>query len=197
MHLAIADVSGKGVPAALLMSSLRAALHSNVAHLSSPAEVVGSINRLMYESTSPEKFATFFYGVLDTDRHELVYANAGHNYPLVVSSKREPVRLTQGGLILGAFANATYEEGHLQLEPGDTLFMYTDGVTEATGDNEEDFGEDRLQELLCRDCRNAPRQLVEEVLREVRTFTHGADPADDVTMLVIQRCVQEGNGTVG
>jgi sigma-B regulation protein RsbU (phosphoserine phosphatase) len=197
LHLAIADVSGKGVPAALLMSSLRAALHSNVAHVSSPSEVVSRINRLMYESTAPEKFATFFYGVLDTNSHELVYSNAGHNYPLVVRSNREPVRLTQGGLILGAFANAAYEEGHLTLEPGDTLFMYTDGVTEATDDNEEDFGEERLQELLCHRCQHEPRELVEEVLREVRAFTHGAEPGDDVTMLVIQRCSLEGNGTLG
>jgi len=195
LHLAIADVSGKGVPAALLMSSLRAALHSNVAHLSSPSDVVSRINRLMYESTAPEKFATFFYGVLNTTTHELVYANAGHNYPLLVRADQDPVRLSQGGLILGAFDNARYEEGRLQLQPGDTLFLYTDGVTEATDDNEEDFGEERLQALLCRDCKRPPRELVEEVLRQVRDFTHGADPADDVTMLVIQRsALQETNG---
>jgi sigma-B regulation protein RsbU (phosphoserine phosphatase) len=177
------------------MSSLRAALHSNVAHVSSPSEVVRLINRLMYESTAPEKFATFFYGVLDTNTHELIYSNAGHNYPIVIRSQKEPVRLTEGGLILGAFADAQYAEGRMQMEPGDTLFLYTDGVTEATDENDEDFGEDRLQDLLVREWQSAPRQLVEGVLDQVARFTNGADPADDVTMLVIQRCgIQETNG---
>ena len=198
MHLAIADVSGKGVPAALLMSSLRAALHSNVAHALSPSQVVRRINRLMYESTAPEKFATFFYGVLDTNTHELIYANAGHNYPIVVRADKAPLCLDKGGLILGAFASAEYEEGRMHMEPGDTLFMYTDGVTEATDENDEDFGEMRLQDLLVREWRSSPRALVEGVLEQVERFTNGADRADDVTMLVIQRSSkQESNGKLG
>jgi sigma-B regulation protein RsbU (phosphoserine phosphatase) len=169
-----------------------------VAHVLTPSEVVGRINRLMYESTAPEKFATFFYGVLDTNTHELIYANAGHNYPIVVRSGKEPLCLSDGGLILGAFANAQYQEGSMQMQPGDTLFMYTDGVTEATDENDEDFGETRLQDLLVRECGSSPRALVEDVLEQIERFTNGADRADDVTMLVIQRCgKQETNGQLG
>ena len=191
LHLAIADVSGKGMAAALLMSSLRAALRSNVAHLQSPAQVLTRINTLLYESTSPEKFATFFYGVLDTENHELLYANAGHNYPVVVHADRRTTVLSDGGLVLGAFPDVHYHDGRLRFEVGDTLFLYTDGVTEATDGEESDFGEERLYELLRRTHTLCPKDLVQGVLDEVRAFALGADPADDVTMLVLQRQLQE------
>ncbi len=187
VHLAIADVAGKGMAAALLMSSLRAALRSNVEHLQSPAQVLTRINTLLYESTSPEKFATFFYGVLDTVSHELVYANAGHNYPVLVHSDRRTTELTDGGLVLGAFPDVVYSDGRLSFAPGDTLFLYTDGVTEATNAFDDDFGEERLYDLLRRSHTCAPRALVQGVLDEVRAFAAGSDPTDDVTMLVMRR----------
>jgi sigma-B regulation protein RsbU (phosphoserine phosphatase) len=187
LHLAIADVSGKGMAAALLMSSLRAALRSNVAHLRSPALVLARINELLYESTAPENFATFFYGVLDTGRHELVYANAGHNYPILLHADRSAVELKEGGLLLGAFPNAEYVDGRVCVDPGDTLFLYTDGITEATNGGDEDFGEERLHAVLQRWKGMELQEIVDRVLEEVRTFTQGVDPADDVTVLVVRR----------
>jgi serine phosphatase RsbU (regulator of sigma subunit) len=187
LHLAIADVSGKGVPAALLMSSLRAALRSHAQHLHSPAQVLERINDLLYESTSPEKFATFFYGRLDTERHELVYANAGHNYPILVHAGGRVEELSDGGLVLGIVPGARYADGRVQLGPGDTLFMYTDGVTEATDGTDDEFGPERLQALLGQSIGLGAPALVDAVLAAVRAFTRGADLGDDVTMLVVQR----------
>jgi sigma-B regulation protein RsbU (phosphoserine phosphatase) len=194
LHLAIADVAGKGMAAALLMSSLRAALRSNVPHFESPAHVLTRINNLLYESTSPEKFATFFYGVLDTERHELLYANAGHNYPVILHADNTTTELRDGGLILGAFPDIEYADGHLQLEPGETLFLYTDGITEATDRGEVDFGEERLYEILRRSQRQEPRQMVQTVLDAVKKYTAGGDPADDLTMLVLRRQGEDDNG---
>jgi serine phosphatase RsbU (regulator of sigma subunit) len=198
LHLAIADVSGKGIAAALLMSSLRAALRSMVPHLHSPGHVLTHINQLLYESTSPEKFATFFYGVLDMEKHELVYANAGHNYPILLRPDRSSVELTDGGLLLGAFPNVQYHDGTLELRPGEMLFMYTDGVTEATNGGDEDFGEARLHDFLQRAQKRELRDVVRGVLDEVRTFTRGIDPADDVTMLLVRRQARgPGDDAVG
>jgi serine phosphatase RsbU (regulator of sigma subunit) len=191
VHLAIADVSGKGVPAALLMSSLHAALRSNVAHLTSPSQVLGRMNRLLYDITSPEKFATFFYAILDTEAHVLVYANAGHNYPLVVGADGGVRELREGGLLLGAFPHAQYEDGRLEVRPGDMLFLYTDGVTEARDGADEDFGTARLHDVVARASRQGPRAAVDSVLGAVRSFTSGAERDDDVTILAIQRPARE------
>jgi serine phosphatase RsbU (regulator of sigma subunit) len=189
LHLAIADVSGKGVPAAMLMASLRAALRSNVEHLDSPAAVLERLNRLLYESTSPEKFATFFYGTLDTENHELVYANAGHNYPILVRADGSTVELADGGLVLGVFPEARYIDGKCTLKGGETLFLYTDGITEATNGGDEEFGPERLMALLSVAVGGGPERLVAQVLAEVRAFAPGADIADDMTMVVVQRAV--------
>ncbi len=189
MHLAIADVSGKGMPAALLMASLRAALRSNVQHLDSPARVLEHINDLLYESTSLEKFATFFFGTLDMRTHELVYANAGHNYPVLVRADGEVRELAEGGLVLGIVPGTCYEDGRTSLGPGDVLFLYTDGITEAMDNLEEEFGVDRLHAHLRDNVHCCASEIVDGVLREVRQFVRGLELGDDVTMLVVRRAV--------
>lgn len=192
LYLAIADVSGKGVPAALLMASLRAALRSNVQHLSSPAQVLERINDLLFESTSPEKFATFFFGVLDLCTHELVFANAGHNYPMIVRAGGEVQELVQGGLVLGIFPGTRYTDGLARLDDGDTLFLYTDGVTEASNVQEEEFGTDRLQALLQQGLQRSVDEVVGDVLGAVREFASASDPGDDITMVVVRRAAGAG-----
>jgi len=194
LHVAIADVSGKGVPAAILMSYLRAALRSNVQHLASPGEVLARINNLLYESTSPEKFATFFYGTLDTLRHELVYANAGHNYPILVRADGSTQELSDGGLVLGIVPNARYDDGRLSVGPGETLFLYTDGVTEATDGGDEEYGTERLGQVLVRAVREGPESIMDHVMLEVREFCRGSDLGDDITMVVVQRWAENGTG---
>ena len=187
LYVAIADVSGKGVPAALLMASLRAALRSNVQHLSSPAQVLERINDLLFESTSPEKFATFFFGLLDLRTHELVFANAGHNYPMILRADGAVEELTQGGLVLGIFPGTRYTDGEARLGDGDLLFLYTDGVTEASNAQEEEYGTERLLGLLQQSLDRTAEQVVADVLGAVRSFASASDPGDDITMLAVRR----------
>jgi len=190
LHLAIADVSGKGMPAALIMASLRAALRSSVQHLDSPARVLEHINDLLYESTSLEKFATFFFGTLDMQTHELVYANAGHNYPVVVRANGQVGELAEGGLVLGIVPGTGYEDGKTCLGPGDVLFLYTDGITEAMDSLEEEFGVERLHGHLRDNVHCGASEIVDGVLRKVREFVRGSELGDDVTMLVVRRAVE-------
>ncbi len=188
LHVVIADVAGKGVPAALLMASLRAALHSHVAHETSPAAVLSRLNALLFESTAIGKFATLFYATLDLETHEIVYANAGHNYPIVIAADGSCCELTDGGIVLGILPSVDYADGRLMLAAGETLFLYTDGITEATaGSHDEEFGTPRLQATLTTHCGVEPVGLVHQVLQAVRGFTGGADPEDDLTVLVLRR----------
>jgi len=188
LHVVIADVAGKGLAAALLMASLRAALHSHVAYEPSPGAVLSRLNVLLYESTSRGKFATLFYAMLDLATHEIVYANAGHNYPIVLAADGTCRELTDGGLVLGILPSVEYTDGRLALEPGETLFLYTDGITEATaGRHDEEFGAPRLHHTLRTHCSVEPDVMVHHVLHAVRGFTGGVDPEDDLTVLVLQR----------
>jgi len=191
LHIVIADVVGKGVPAALLMASLRAALRSHVEHEPSPAAVLSRLNALLFESTAEGKFATLFYATLDLDTHEIVYANAGHNYPIVIAGDGACRELTDGGIVLGILPSVDYADGRLMLAAGETLFLYTDGITEATaGAHDEEFGSTRLHATLIAHQGVEPADLVHQVLQAVRGFTGGADPQDDLTVLVLRR----GNG---
>lgn len=190
LHLAIADVSGKGVPAALLMSYLRAALRSNADGGRSPGDVLTRINQLLFESTAPERFATFFYSVLDTERHEMVYANAGHNYPILVSGSGRMAELSEGGLVLGVLPDSQYLDGRLRIDPGDVLCLYTDGITEAMNASEEEYGVERLKSVLSTAAGETPERVVESILESVHTFCAGCDPQDDLTILIAGRLSQ-------
>jgi len=188
LHVVIADVAGKGVPAALLMASLRAALRSHVAYELSPAAVLSRLNALLFESTAVGKFATLFYATLDLETHEIVYANAGHNYPIVIAADGSCRELTDGGIVLGILPTVDYADGRLMLAAGEALFLYTDGITEATaGSHDEEFGAPRLHATLTAHRDVEPVGLVDRVLQAVRGFTGGADPEDDLTLLVLRR----------
>jgi len=144
LGLMIGDVSGKGAAAALIMATLRASLRAEIRNRYSISEIMAKVNYLLWESTRPERFATLVYGVLDLRRRLLTYANAGHNPPLLCSASGEITRLSEGGLILGPFRDTQYTEGHVHLEPGDVLVMYTDGVTEALSPGGVEFWGERL-----------------------------------------------------
>ena len=184
LGLCIADVSGKGMPAALLMSNLQAVVKALAAENTSPKELVEKVNRVMWHNTKEDKFITLFYGLLDIDRKTLQYANAGHNAPILTREDGVQVRLEQGGLIVGAFQESVYDQGEIALRPGDRLVMFTDGLTEAVDRNGEEFGEKRLAE----DAR-CSRQLSAEALRRclldrVTDFC-GGEFGDDATVMVI------------
>jgi len=184
LGLCIADVSGKGMPAALLMSNLQAVVKAVAAENTSPKELVEKVNRVMWRNTTEAKFITLFYGLLDIDRKTLQYANAGHNAPVLTREDGVQVRLEQGGLIVGAFQESVYDQGEIDVRPGDRLVMFTDGLSEAVDGNGEEFGEERLTE-----ASQCNRQLSAEALRRclldrVTDFC-GGEFGDDATVLVI------------
>jgi sigma-B regulation protein RsbU (phosphoserine phosphatase) len=186
--LCIADVSGKGMPAALLMSNLQAVVKALASENTSPKDLVEKVNRVMCSNTTEAKFITLFYGLLDVDGKTLRYANAGHNAPILTRKDGAQVRLEEGGLILGIFQERSYEEGEIELRPGDRLVMFTDGLSEAVDGEGEEFGEERVVELS-----RCARQLSAEALRRrllerVTEFCAGGFD-DDATLLVV--AVQE------
>ena len=184
----LGDVAGKGPPAALLTAMVQGAFAAQVTSTDSPAALMAHINRTLVRRAIQARFVTVMYGVLDADGR-LTYCNAGHNPPVLVG-RNGVRRLDTGGLILGLFPQATYEEETLQLEEGDTLVVFSDGVTEALNAAGDEFGEERL--LPCVDeHRGSPTGvLLDRILATVKAFAAGAAQNDDVTALVLRygRC---------
>ena len=185
--LVIADVSGKGVPAALLMSAFRASLMSQEADGASPAQVAERLNAFLYRSVDPGKFVTAFMGFLDGATGRFVYANAGHNPPVLLRADGSVEWLATGGLILGILPECRFESGEAVLGTGDLLLLYTDGVTEGADAAGEQFGEDRLVASLRLLADRSCASVVSELVREVRAFEGTTGPADDVTLLAARR----------
>jgi len=146
--IAIGDVSGKGTPAALMMTLILANLRSQKRTFYTACDLVYRLNNMLYESTIQGKYASFFYGIFAQDEHKLIYTNAGHNPPIFVKSSGEVRRLTEGGIVLGFLANAEYIQREIPFEQGDVFVAYTDGITEAMNEAEEEFGEQRLIDLV-------------------------------------------------
>ncbi len=185
--LAIADVAGKGVPAALLMSNLQAILRSECARGSSVQAVPTQANRQLSESMGgSSKFVTFFYGALDPAARRLSYSNAGHNPPLVVRADGRIEELETGGMLLGIFPLAEYDEGTVDLEPGDLCVLFTDGVTEAENKTRELYSDERLQELLRRHRGESATAIARVISDDVARFSHGLHQSDDVTVIVVK-----------
>lgn len=186
--LAIADVSGKGVPASLLMANVQAALRI-IAPLRLPlSEATAGINALIHSNTSPDKFITFFWGLLDTHAHTFTYVNAGHNPPYLLHSDGRVTALNEGGLILGILAHTPpYAVGTIHLAAGETLVCYTDGVNEAMSRDQEEFTDERLQQLLIAQRHLPVDDLLRRIRDEIVDFTRGAPQSDDITMLLFQR----------
>jgi len=185
--LALGDVSGKGMPASLMMM----ALQSRVQVLAEDPGDLGSFMMRLNKATCAQcpsnRFITFFFCVLDTTSGDLKFANAGHNPPIVVRASGEAQMLEGGGPVLGIVPFATYQEQHAHLDPGDMLVLYSDGVTEANNPDYEEYGEERFIEVLQR-CRNEPATaIVQAVTKSVADFTAGAPQADDITLAVAKR----------
>jgi sigma-B regulation protein RsbU (phosphoserine phosphatase) len=186
LGIVIADVSGKGVPAALLMAflraSLRAALHIGYA----PHVALAKVNSLLCESIEGHQFVTAIYGVLDTTTHTLAFANAGHNPPLLLDEKGYARYVTHGGLPLGMFEDTSYHEHFLKVEPGAILVLYTDGVTEAANSEGEEFGRERLSQATREYSHLPAKEMVQMIQRRVVEWTDGRGAGDDVTLFVIK-----------
>jgi len=182
----IADVSGKGAPAALLMANLQAALHALLNTGLDITEVVARINNLIHRNTDYDKFITFFFGVLDLTTREFTCVNAGHNPPYIFHSDRTFQTLNEGGLILGMMANVPYESETVTLQRGDSIVMYTDGVSEAMNAAEEEFEEHRIEETVAAHYDASAQGLLDELIAAVVAFAEGQPQADDITGLIIK-----------
>lgn len=183
----LGDVSGKGLPAALLMANLQAAIRGQALAATSPVSCLEKVNTLLFRSTSPEKFATLFFGCLDTEAHHIHYCNAGHNYPLLLRTGGGTQRLSAGGLALGCLESFPFEESRAELAPGDRLIVFSDGVSEAVNADDEEFGEERIAEVAAADPGATAAELIEKILREVGRHAAGRAQHDDMTLVVVKR----------
>ena len=184
--LAIGDVSGKGVPAALLSSMLQASLRTQAGSVFSVGRILGNINNLVYKSTSSEQFATFFLAHVDQETMRLSFSNAGHNHPLLFRDG-DARGLEKGGVVLGVLGGAEFEEGTVDLKNGDRIILYTDGISEARNEDDEEFGEERLQDLV----HTLPKELTahevtELILEDLYGFLGEQEAQDDVTLMVLR-----------
>src|SRR6266851_5608011 len=184
--IVIADVSGKGVPAALLMAFLRASLRA-ASHIGyAPHVSMSKVNYLLWESIERNQFVTAFYGILDSANRTLAYCNAGHNPPFLMEADGKVHFEERGGVPLGMFRDTRYYEYFATIEPGQVLVLYTDGVTEATNRALDEYGRDRLVEAV-RQCRHlGAREMIDYIHRDVLNWTEGLGATDDVTFFIIK-----------
>ncbi len=184
--LVIADVSGKGVPAALLMAFLRASLRAAIHIGYAPHISMAKVNYLLWESIERNQFVTAFYAVLDASHRTLAYSNAGHNPPLLIDADGKAKFIERGGLPLGMFRDTRYYEYYLSLEPGQILVLYTDGVTEAANNKDEQYGRDRLQKRVDEGKHLGARELIDFIYKDVQEFTEGRGADDDITFFIVK-----------
>ena len=185
--LAIADVAGKGVPAALLASMVQAAIRTQAPDSKSVAEIMGRLNRLVHEATPEDRFATCFLAEIGEDGVDLSFSNAGHNFPIHRSANGSCRYLDEGGIPLGIEPAYVYGQARASLQPGDALVLYTDGITDARNRLGEDFGEERLLDLVERiPERFTADEIVSHIADEVGRFTDGAEQMDDITLLALK-----------
>jgi serine phosphatase RsbU (regulator of sigma subunit) len=183
--VAIADVSGKGVPAALLMSSVQASLRAFCDGRWNIPEAMRNLNNSVARAAQNGKFITLFYAEIDTEARRLRFSNAGHNYPMLRRADGRIEMLTTGGIPLGLFEDTEFTEGETGFAPGDSLLLYSDGVSEAINPSGDEFGEERLERLWNRHGTGAPGEVVELLLKEVAEFRGRADQNDDITLVVV------------
>jgi sigma-B regulation protein RsbU (phosphoserine phosphatase) len=180
----VADVAGKGMPAALLMSNVQAVLKSFASETFAPSDLCARVNRVMCDNIALNKFISCFYALLDTRSRKLTYANAGHCPPMLVRDG-SCLRLKEGGPVLGVFPNRAYQQDEIELRAGDCLVLFTDGVTEARNVAGEEFGEERLQQLLTNGRHLSATAMRERIMKAVIEFS-GGNLEDDVTLMVVK-----------
>ena len=183
LGICIADVAGKGVPAALLMANVQAAVHAFARDTDSPAQLCSKVNRHLCDSIATGKFVTFLYGVLDGETRTFRHCNAGHPYPILLSDGSIRA-LEQGGAVLGVFPDWSYEDSTVELKAGDRLFLYTDGITEASNSNKQEFEDASITAFAQVNGTLSAKELNNRLLAKVSAFCN-AQFQDDATLLVI------------
>src|SRR5438034_5083966 len=184
--IVIADVSGKGVPAALLMAFLRASLRAATHIGYAPHISMSKVNYLLWESIERNQFVTAFYGILDATNRTIAYSNAGHNPPLLLEADGTARFEERGGVPLGMFRDTRYYEYYMTLEPGQVLVLYTDGATEAMNPVNDEYGRDRLVEAVRQSRHLSAREMINFIHRDVINWTDGLGAHDDVTFFIVK-----------
>lgn len=186
LGLVIADVSGKGVPASLLMAFLRASLRAAIRIGYAPNVGMSKVNFLLWETIEQHQYVTAFYGMLDATNHTLAFVNAGHNPPILLERDGSARFIERGGLPLGLFRDTRYYEYYLPVEAGQILLLYTDGATEATTPGGEEYGRDRLVETLRATRDKSARDMIDFIYSDIFEWTGGRGAGDDVTFVVVK-----------
>jgi len=183
----LGDVSGKGLPASLLMANVQATIRNQVASNADPSHALTHANKLLYRNTGSEKFVTLFYAVLEAPSGTVAYSNAGHEAPFLIDANGQTTRLTVGGLVLGIMEDVEYEEAVIRLSRGDLLVLCSDGITEALNAEGELFGSERTLALL-RDHRDkSARQILDLLIAAIREYAGPMKQADDITLVIVKR----------
>ncbi|HEY5884703.1 MAG TPA: SpoIIE family protein phosphatase [Pyrinomonadaceae bacterium] len=185
--IALGDVSGKGTAAALLMSSLHAAIHAQTGSHDTLVDTITAVNKYLAENIPPNRFVTLFFAELDPESGALSFLNAGHNPPLIVHAAGTVEQLSSGGLPLGIKGDAEYREGRTHLNHGDVLVIYSDGVTEAASPNGEEFGPTRLYEVVSRNVDASAAGIRDRIESALTKFSQGTQAADDITLVIVKR----------
>ncbi|MXW64797.1 MAG: SpoIIE family protein phosphatase [Bacteroidetes bacterium SB0662_bin_6] len=186
--LAIADVSDKGVPAALFMMSSRTLLKGAAIGSTAPSDALREVNNMLCEKNDSMMFVTLLYGIYDPESGEFTYANAGHNSPVVLHSDKSCSMLPlTGGVAIGVMPELEYEQNTITLAPGETLTLYTDGVTEAMNEDKEELGEERLFDMLKGASSGEPEAITRAIFDGIKAFVGDAPQSDDITCLAIHR----------
>lgn len=182
----VGDVCGKGMPAALLMMGLQARVRVLAEILESPDELVDRLNRILTAAGLNDRFITFFYAIFDPVTRQLDYCNAGHNPPLLIQADGKTEWLKGGGPVLGLLPGIEFEKKTVNLQEGDTVLLYSDGVTEANNPAGEEFGEERLRESLLSLRSESAESILQGLIQAVQTWMSGIPPADDLTLVVVK-----------
>jgi len=187
LGVCIGDVSGKGLPAALLMANLQAIIRSQSLLSLEPEICVSRTNSILYDTSRSDMFVTLCYGILDYEENIFIYTNAGHNYPFLLNKNGGLSTLTTGGLVLGIKKDAKYESSQVMLEKGNVLVFFSDGITEEASPSEELFSDERLYELTKAYQSVSSEEIIEKAFEAVKSFAENDSQRDDMTMIVVRR----------
>ncbi len=182
--LAIGDVSGKGAPAAITMALVLAGLRSQRQFFMTTCDLVYRLNNLLYESSLEGNYVSFFYALISTQKNRVIFTNAGHNPPIIVRKDGQVERMKDGGIVLGFQSDINFKQKEFEFNAGDIILMYTDGITEAMNEQEEEFGEARLIELLKKNRHLSVYELRQKIIQEVQQFSHREEHEDDMTLVL-------------
>jgi serine phosphatase RsbU (regulator of sigma subunit) len=182
----IGDITGKGMPAAMLMANLQATIRSQILVSDDYSLCLSRTNTLLFNSTEPTKFATLFFGVLDSDSSQLTYVNAGHDHPYLIRKNHEDIELEATGLLLAVVENAEYEVKQIDLLPGDMLLFFTDGITEAMNTQKQEYGLEKLRALADSLSSQTAENIASEILKDVNSHVSGAEQSDDITLIIVK-----------